>query len=173
MARDLGRLETEVELGYVSGVFGVRGEVRLHLHHRESQLLHAGGDAVLINKDGERRPVTLSTRAGAGRRVLGRIGGITSRDQAASLHGHRVVVDRTALPALEPDEFYFGDVEGLDVYCDEVRVGTVIRVHDGGGAEVLEIRVDQGTEYVPCVRELVVDVDVPNGRVNLHPDALD
>ena len=32
----------EVSLGWIVGVFGVRGEVRLHLHNRSSQLLRGG-----------------------------------------------------------------------------------------------------------------------------------
>lgn len=169
-----GRRDDEVELGYVSGIFGVRGEVRLHLHHRESDLLNRGGRAVLIAQNGTRTEVKISTRAGAGKRVLGSIDGVNNRDEAAALMGSKVVVNRDELPALETDEFYYGDLEGLPVEMDGVLVGQVVRVHDGGGAEVLEIALsDGGQTWVPCVREQVERIDTASGRVVLFASALE
>ena len=170
----IGRLDSEVELGYVSGMFGIRGEVRLHLHHRESTLLSDGQDVVLIDAHGVRREVFVSTRSGAGRRVLGRVSGVSTREGAASLMGYRLVVSRTALPALDSDEFYYGDLEGLEVVVDGERVGQVVKVHDGGGAEVLEIELSGGARsFVPCVQAQVLDIDVSGGQVLLAAGILD
>ena len=66
----------EVELGHVSGVFGVRGEVRLHLHNRDSILLEGPVDAVLVGPDGARTGVEIVARPGAGKRIIGRITGL-------------------------------------------------------------------------------------------------
>ena len=44
-----GLSEDEVELGRIVGVFGVRGEVRVHLHNREgSVLLDDPWDVILV-----------------------------------------------------------------------------------------------------------------------------
>ena len=45
----------ELELGSLMGAFGVRGEVRVWLHHPESDLLATPREVVLVAPDGSRR----------------------------------------------------------------------------------------------------------------------
>ena len=166
--------KSEVELGYISGVFGVRGEVRLFLHNPGSYLLH-GEHPVTLRHDGdEDRRVTLSARPGAGKRVLGRISGISDRDAAAGLKGWRVIVDRSALPELEADEYYVWQAEGAAVVLDGERVGRVRKVHVQGPVELFEIDVgDPEPWFVPSLAEFVQSFDREARVLHLHPDAVE
>lgn len=167
-----GRADDEVELGYVSGFFGVRGEVRLHLHNRESRFFAKTRSVVLVAKDGRRRSARLSARAGAGRRVIGRISGVNFRDQSVEYKDWRIVVQREQLPELEDDEFYLADVEGLAVLVDGQRVGRVKAIHATGSIEVLELDLgDKDPEFVPCRAELVT-IDIDGGMVHIVSEAL-
>lgn len=164
----------ELELGRVVGIFGVRGELRLHLHHRESTLLAEGREVVLISPEGERRSGHLSTRSGAGRRVLGKLCGLDDRDEARELMGWRILIDRSALPEPEPGSFYVWAVRGLPVLVGERSIGEVVEVHSpGGGADVLEVRTPAGPVFLPLLREVVREIDVAGGRVVVAPDAVD
>lgn len=167
--------DDELELGFVSGIFGVRGEVRLHLHHRESDLLAEPIEAVLVHPvDGTRMAVRISARSGAGKRVLGRIEGVSDRDAAASWMQWRLAVAKEALPGTDDDEFYVYELEGLEVQVDGRRIGVVTYVHDTPGGDVLEIAPASGEEplFVPLLDDLVHDVDLEAGVVNLRPEAL-
>lgn len=176
-----GMGEDEVELGFVSGVFGVRGEVRLHLHNRASTLLDGEHRVILVHpKDGRRVAVSLVSRPGAGKRVLGRIAGVGDPDAAAAWMDWRIVIPAAELPALDEGEFYVWQVEGLPVFFGEERIGTVRSVHATDAAEIFEIAVDPGAAerlgvdsplFVPSLRELVT-VDVEGGRVALSEAAL-
>ena len=64
-----------VELGYVNGVFGVRGEVRLYLHNREADWLGRPRAVLVESAEGRCYSVRLRTRRGAGKRILGRLDG--------------------------------------------------------------------------------------------------
>ena len=148
----------ELELGYISGVFGVNGEVRLHLHHRESTLLAGGQDVVLVDPSGARWSARLSSRAGAGRRVLGRFRQPLSREQAAELKGWTIHVPTRVLPELGEGEFWVWQIRGAPVRVDGARVGVVVDVHASGPVDVFELRLDGEKEhvFVPAVRERVV-----------------
>lgn len=156
-----GIADDELELGFVSGFFGVKGEVRLHLHNRETTLFQRPRDVVLVGPDGKRMAARLSARPGAGKRVLGRIAGIRYRDQAELWLKWKIVVPRTDLPALDEDEFYLADVEGLPVHVNDEPIGRVAKVHATGPIEVLEINVgSREPVFVPCEAELVrIDLD--------------
>ncbi len=160
----------ELEFGEIVGVFGVQGEVRLHLHHRDSSLLAKGLEVVLVDPDGGRWLSTLRTREGAGRRVLGRLGSPLSREDAAALKGWRVRVRVADLPPLQPGEFWVWQVLGAEVLVEQERVGTVCEVHSTGPVEVFEVRPSGGGDsvFVPALTEHVGHVEA--GRVVLTPE---
>jgi len=162
----------ELEFGSISGVFGVHGEVRLHLHHRESTLLADGRDIVLVSPDGERFVARVRSRSGAGRRVLGRFEGVSlSREQAASLRGWRMMVDKSELPPLEEGEFWVWQTIGAEVTVGDAVVGVVRAVHESGPVDVFEVLPTGSRDpvFVPSVREAVCAV--APGRVELTAEA--
>lgn len=163
----------EVELGYVSGVFGVRGEVRLFLFNPASYLLQGEHQVVLRGPSGD-RTARLRVRPGAGKRLLGRIDGVDDRDTAASLMQFRVVVDRSALPALEDDEFYVWQLRGARVEVDGERVGTVTEVHRSGPIDLFELDLGRGEPvFVPALSEMVHSMDRDAGVLRLHRQAVE
>ncbi len=155
----------ELEVGFISGVFGVRGEVRLHLHNRESSLFARGREVTLVDPDGPRRQIVLHSRSGAGRRVIGRIEGLNGRDEAAALQGHRMVMRVAELPATRPDEFYVRDVVDLPVFVGEDQVGTVVDVHRTGPVDIFEVASGEERRFIPALAEFIDTVDVSGGRV--------
>jgi len=98
-----GLAPDEVALAEVVGVFGVSGEVRLHLFNRASRWLTRWRDVVLIGPDGRRHAARVKAREGAGDRVIGAIDGLVGRDAARSWMGAVVAVERARLPALAED----------------------------------------------------------------------
>lgn len=146
----------EVELGEITGVFGVTGEVRLQLHHRESDLLDDGLDVVLVAPDGERFAATVSARSGAGQRVIGRIHGLDVREEVYELSGFKLVVPRATLPPPDPDEYYLDEVVGMEVHEGGRPVGRVVEIHLHGPVEVLEL---DGERYLPSTRDHIERID--------------
>lgn len=163
----------EVLLGEVVGVFGIRGKVRLHLHHRESRFLHEPRQAILVSQEGERRPVRIQVRPGAGKRIIGRIDGITTPEDAASLHGWQVVVDRSALPAPDEGEYYIHDLLGAQVVDDAgSALGELVDVV-AGDRDVWVVATDHGDAWVLATPENIVDVNLESGTIVLRAGALD
>lgn len=168
-----GVREDEVEIGKVVGVFGVRGEVRLHLHHRESDLFDEARSCVLIEGGGTRRVVTMTARSGAGRRVIGRIEGVGDRDEARALMGMRIAIAKSTLPEPEDGEFYVWAVRGLPVTVAGERVGEVVDVHATAGGDVLEVTTGDGSVFLPMVREVVQPLRADATEVVVMPEAWD
>lgn len=169
--RDLA--DGEVELGKVVGFFGVRGELRVHLHSRErSVLLDSSRPVVLIDPDGARFRATLSCRSGSGNRILGRIQGIDSRDLATALLGWRFAISRDDLPPTAADEFYVADLQGLTVTADGQERGRVVDVVSTPGGDLLELLVDGETVFVAFSSAAVLQVDLDQGLLVIEPEAL-
>jgi 16S rRNA processing protein RimM len=165
--------EDEIEIGFISGVFGVAGEVRLFLHNTESTLLDAGCDVVLLDAQGRRFAARMSSRDGAGKRVIGRIEGLEVREDAAVLKDWKLAVAASALPAPAPDEFYVWELEGMTVYVGDRKVGVVDTVHATPGGDVIEVSTALGPLFVASVQRYVASIDLEAGRIQITPEALD
>jgi len=146
----------------------------VHLHNRESSVLLDGPCAVvLIAPDGSRSTTGLSCRPGAGKRILGRLDGLTDRDAAAALKGTRIAIARQDLPSTDPGEFYVADLQGLSVLIDGQARGRVTDVHETAAGDLLELSVDGEVHFVPFSDPAVGRIDVQAGTLELHEEALE
>ena len=151
----------------------MRGEVRLHLHNRESQLFAAGRPGTLGAPDGTRRRAGLRSRPGAGGRVLGRIDGLRDREEARALMGFELVIAKAALPQTESNEYYHHELLGLAVETESGRaLGTLAEIHDSGAVDVWVVR-GEDEHFLPALAEVFLSVDVPGGRAVVADDAVD
>jgi 16S rRNA processing protein RimM len=159
-------------LGEIVGVFGIHGEVRVMLHHREGETLFTERDVTLVSRAGERRTVRMLARAGAGKRVLARVQGVTTPEAAAALMGWSLVVDRATLPPPAEGEFYIHDLIDLPVFDDTgAPVGTILDVVPGE-RDVWVVQTDAGEAYVIASPENIVSVDIAARRVVIASGAL-
>ena len=122
-----------IVLGRISGVYGVRGWVRVFsdTDPRDNILRYAPW---LL--DGEPCRVAEGRRHGKG--LVVRLAGCDDRDQAALLMDKEIAVRRDQLPPARPDEFYWADLEGLSVETlNGVSLGRVRRLFATGANDVI------------------------------------
>lgn len=158
----------QILLGSVTGVFGVRGEIRIFLHHRESDFLAVLREVELVRPDGTRHTAQMKARPAAGGRIVAQISGVTDPSRAAAWVGADVFVAREALPAPAEGEFYVSDVVGQPVRSGGVAIGRVTAVHPGD-IDILEVDVDGSTAYLPCLKDRILAIG-PSG-VDVVPGA--
>ena len=158
--------DAEVSLGWVVGIHGTGGEVRLHLHNRDSDFFEGGQQVELVHPDGNRRSAFVTTRPGAKNRVLGRVKGLHDRDEARSLMGWELIVSKDRLPELEEGEFYHHELLGLRVETESGEVlGTLAEIQSSGPIDIWMIRNGKNEDFVPALEEVIVEVDLVEGRV--------
>ncbi len=151
-----------VRLGRISGVFGVRGWVKVHsdtvppdniLRYRRWHLER--GDRWEARKlvDGRRH----------GKGIVARLDGCDDRDQAALLVGVNVAVPRDELPAAAEGEYYWADLEGLRVCTlDGLELGRIDHLFETGSNDVMVVKGDR-ERLLPFTDTVVCEVDLPNG----------
>jgi 16S rRNA processing protein RimM len=111
-------------------------------------------------------PRTIDRHAGHAARLIVRLEGCVSREQADALRGQALLASRQQAPELEPDEWWAEDLEGCAVRDGERTVGIVTRLLALPSCEVLEVHPEGGGDavLVPLVSDAVRTVDV-KGRV--------
>ena len=162
----------ELEFGFVAGVFGVHGEVRLHMHNPSSDLLKQPLNLALVAPDGRRYAVICTARPGAGKRIIGQLTGLADREVAASLKGYVLALPKSALPETNDDEFYIHEVVGAVVWAEGIERGHVKAVHQTAEHDVFELETPTGPVFVPVLREFIGALDLANQRVDIVASAL-
>ena len=119
--------EERICVGAIAGAFGVQGEVRLKSFCAEPTAIAEYG--LLYTEDGSRSFKVRLTRPLSG--GLGaRLSGVATKEEADALKGTNLYADKSRLPKLPDDEYYYADLIGLEVRDPGGAViGKVAAVH--------------------------------------------
>jgi 16S rRNA processing protein RimM len=160
-----------VSVGHISGVYGVRGWVKVHSYTEPRDNIVRFTEWRLA-QPGSSWSVALEDGRSHGKSVLAKLDGIDDRDRAAELIGAQISVERAALPPCEPGEYYWADLEGLAVRSEAGEwLGTVDHLLATGAHDVLVMRED-ARRMIPFVMDKVVrDVDLERGVIVVSWDA--
>ena len=149
----------------------VRGEVRVKTFTEDP--LGLGDYGFLYAADGRKFEI-LEIRDGKTVAIV-RFRGINDRNAAEVLNGTELFVDRDALPDddLEEDEFYYTDLEGLEVYdAENNHYGAVTAVYDFGAGDLLELKgPGKRPVLIPFSEAAVLEIDLEGGRLLVDPIA--
>ena len=155
-------------LAEVARPHGVRGELRLKLYNRDSDLLLSLEQVVLQHPDGERNLVDIVEARRANDAILMRLKGCDDRDHADELRGAQFLAPRDIFPALDEGEFYVCDIVGARVVAPEGEVGSVEDVLSYPSCDALVVRAPDGERLeLPLVESVVDEIDVAGGVVKV------
>lgn len=154
-----------VELGRISGLFGVRGWVKVHSYTEPRENIVSFSEWIL-ERDGDSHKLAVEAGHRQGRTVVAKLRGIDDRDAARAWLGAGVFVERSALPPCEPGEYYWVDLEGLAVRNTRgEHLGEVERMMATGANDVIVLS-GGGDRLIPFVLDSVVrSVDLDAGVI--------
>ncbi len=165
--------DPELTLGYVSGVHGLKGWVKVfsYTDPRAAILDYQPWRLGAPGEDSE--PVHIERGQPHGKTIIASLPGVTTPEAARALVGREIRIRRSALPESEPGSWYWMDLVGLEVLNqDGVRLGTVKQMIETGANDVM-VLAGERERLVPFVQEQVVrSVDLAAGQilVDWHPD---
>ena len=157
-----------VVLGRISGVFGVKGWVKIHsfTDPREAILDYVDWH---VDQEGDRRAVNLAEGKRHGKTVIARLVGIDDRDAAAELVNALISVPRSKLPVTADNEYYWSDLEGLTVvHRDGKLLGKVAYLLETGANDVLVVQRDREVLIPYIADEVIEDVDLTSGVIRVN-----
>lgn len=184
-----------VELGRVTGAYGLRGWIKIQPHAAGSSALLKAREWWLRSPvppgkpaaGATVRPVKVLKSRTQGSTIVGGLEGVDDRTQAEAYRGCTVWVSRSAFPSTEDDEYYWVDLIGCTLYGEQdgqsILLGVVDDVMDNGVHAILRVKRqtlnEQGQavplldekgrhqeSLVPFVAAHVHTVDLPGKRLD-------
>ena len=158
-------------VGRVAGVYGVKGWVRVESFTDPPENILRYTPWCL---QGKSEAQTLSVAEGRrhGKRVLARLETVDDRDAAAELSGMEIFVERAQLPEVANGQYYWTDLEGLEVVTtDGTSLGNVNSMISAGANDVLVVCGDSRRLIPFIVGDTVQSVDIEAGTITVAWDA--
>ena len=147
---------------------GIRGELKCRVITDFPKQRFKRGSTVLI-RDGQ---FTVRAARYQGPNVLLGLVEVTDRTRAETFKGADVEVPTSDAVALPRGQFYWHQVIGLQVIdtTTNEELGSVVDILETGANDVYIVRGGaRGEILVPAIKDVIVEIDPPNGRMLVAP----
>lgn len=132
-------IPTRICLGAFAGAHGVRGDALVRVFTERPENIAAYGP--VTSEDGARRFTLQFIRSAKPGFAVVSAREIANREDALSLKGTRLYIDRAALPAPDEDEFYLDDLVGMTLTEEAgAAIGEVLAIYNFGAGDLVEFR---------------------------------
>ena len=166
--------ESLLEIGDIVGTHGLRGDLKVRLKSGDPDLLLTLEHVYLRLPTGKVSNLAITRQILHKGRVLLRLRGYDSIDSAESIIGSQVLLAEDMLPDLGEDEYYWGQLEGLQVIDQQQgEVGTLRDLISTAAHDTYVVNGCFGEILIPAVHQFILGIDLQAGimRVDL-PDGL-
>ncbi|MEM9257019.1 MAG: ribosome maturation factor RimM [Pseudomonadota bacterium] len=166
--------EALLVIGRITGCYGLKGWVRIHSYTEPADnFLKFGGWH--IQRGGQYQPVEFDTGKYQGKGLVAHMVGVDDRTTAESFKGLEVAAPEAVLPELEEGEYYWRQLESLQVWAveddREILLGRVSYLLETGANDVLVVApctgsLDERERLIPYLPgDSVVNVDLKSDRI--------
>ncbi|MDX8126180.1 ribosome maturation factor RimM [Methylomonas sp. OY6] len=155
-----------MNVGQVSGVFGVKGWVKVYsfTDPRENILQYSPW---ILRKNSHFQEVKLLGGRRQGSLVVAELQDITDRDVAAGLMGADILIRKQQLPKASDGEYYWADLIGLEVRnLEGCQLGKVDHLLETGANDVLVVVDGELERLIPFLQQsTVLKIDLDEGLI--------
>ncbi|XP_047945100.1 uncharacterized protein LOC125191741 isoform X1 [Salvia hispanica] len=182
-----------VETGYIFGVHGFQGEVRVKANTDFPELRFSKPGTRWLKQQASGSETIqeielVDGRGHPGQSWLVKFNNINSAEEARKLVGSTILVRDDDRPELEEGDFYTHDLIGMKVILKESGepIGTVVNIFNSGASDLLHVKLTSSRKipdqtektgegdsgplvWVPFVEEIVPTVDVEKREMLITP----
>lgn len=161
-------MEQFLRAGVISSTHGIRGEVKV-FPTTDDAARFKEIRKVFLDTGRERLELEIQSVRFFKQFVIVKFKGIDNINDIEKYKGCSLYISRDEAAELDEDEYYIGDLIGMDVYTEEGQFGVLRDVMETGANEVYIIDSDShGEVLIPAIRQCVLDVDVEQNRMTIR-----
>lgn len=174
-------------VGKITGCYGVKGWVKIHSYTEPRENFLGFGNWILLRR-GASEPIEFDDGRVQGKGLVAHIAGVDDRTLAEAYSGLEVAVQGDSLPALEEGDYYWSQLQGLQVWCrdasgaggseeggteERVLLGTVDYLIETGANDVLVVKpstdsIDDRERLIPYLPgDVVTKVDLDRAVIEV------
>ena len=158
-----------LQVGIIGAPHGIQGNMRVRLVTDFPDRLPGIAQVYLGDEEKPRRLRSLSI--GGENSAIIHVAGIASREEAGLFRGEPLYIDIRDAKPLDADEYYWHQLIDMTVVTPEGETLGVLRsIMQTGANDVYIVAQPDGKDLLlPAIRDVVLEIDVPNKRMVAKP----
>jgi len=150
------------EIGLINNTHALKGELKVR-NYSNSQKRFEELKSILIKNGDEYVSYDIEKVRYQNDVVLLKLQGVDTIEQAETLKGKSIYIERKDAPKLNDDEYYVADLIGSKVYEGDTLLGELSDIFTAGAADVYVIK-NKGKEdlLLPALKSVILETDVEN-----------
>ena len=157
----------QIAIGAVRTTHGIRGYLKVMSFSGETDHFFKLERITLKSKDSSRSFEVEAVKQN-GNQLLMKLKGIDTPEQGKLYSRWEIWVPRELASSLEDNEFYHADLIGCKLMLKGESIGTVNSIMDGGGDELLEIKLNDGQmKLIPFNAVFIGPIDIEKKEIEL------
>lgn len=163
-------MEKRLQAGVITSTHGIRGEVKVFPTTDDAQYFREL-KKVYLDTGKEQIPLEIEHVKFFKQFAILKFKGIDNINDIEKYKGKSLMIDREDASPLGEDEYYIGDMIGMDVYTDDPaeHFGVLRDVLETGANDVYIIDSDRhGEVLVPAIRQCILRVDTEKNEMHIH-----
>jgi 16S rRNA processing protein RimM len=157
------------------GAHGLKGTSKIQSYAESLEIFKSGTILLVSSPDGNENRYEIDWIKSHSRGALLALKDVTDREQAKSLIGSELYIEKAELPKLEAGTYYWFDLIGVSVYTsDDCCIGRLDSIIETGANDVYVVKEGDKEILVPSLKSVVKSIDIESKimRVEL-PDGLE
>ncbi|HJA42979.1 MULTISPECIES: ribosome maturation factor RimM [Lachnospiraceae] len=163
-------MEKQLQAGVITSTHGIRGEVKVFPTTDDAQYFREL-KKVYLDTGKEQIPLEIEHVKFFKQFAILKFKGIDNINDIEKYKGKSLMIDREDASPLGEDEYYIGDMIGMDVYTDDPaeHFGVLRDVLETGANDVYIIDSDRhGEVLVPAIHQCILRVDTEKNEMHIH-----
>lgn len=163
-------MEKQLQAGVITSTHGIRGEVKVFPTTDDAQYFREL-KKVYLDTGKEQIPLEIEHVKFFKQFAILKFKEIDNINDIEKYKGKSLMIDREDASPLGEDEYYIGDMIGMDVYTDDPaeHFGVLRDVLETGANDVYIIDSDRhGEVLVPAIRQCILRVDTEKNEMHIH-----
>jgi len=152
------KLLNKIIVGRLGDAFGIAGWSHLHSFTDPHDNIFNYKNWQIEKKPNQFEPLKLESYKPHGNGYIVKIPNCNDRDQALLLKGKSIAIERSELPALKKNEYYWSDLIGLNVVNTEGKsLGAIDYLFETGSNDVI---VTKTRQFIPYLKSVIIEIDL-------------
>lgn len=160
-----GQPNKAIIVGKISGVFGVKGWVKIFSYTDPRDNILEYSPWTLIKGD-ETRTINVVDGKVQGKTIVVQFDGVDDRNQAESFIGFDIFITQDQLPKPAKGEYYWSDLIGMKVdTVNGIHLGQIDSLLETGANDVLIVKGERERAIPFLQGQTIMDVDLVAGTI--------
>lgn len=161
-------MEDLLKVGVITTTHGIRGEVKIFPTTDAERFLDL--HYVMLDTGRDFRRLDIQNVKFFKNLVIMKFKGIDNINDIEMYKQRELWVPREEAQELEEDEYYIGDLIGMEVLLEDgSKFGELKDVMETGANDVYIVETKEGEEVLlPAIKDCILDVDVENNTMTVH-----